>query len=484
MKATFSQKGLKGGYADFILEASGDVSFTGKESVALGRDNVAGMEYLSRDKGQWTGRKETLNAQGTLQGNTLTFRLEPYYVNSLETRGYEFTLFDENGNETFSDIVFIKGVKKSAISSGGFVLADEEKAEITSDRDSELNKISSVVTEALSRISSLKTDIYAVKTSVSGIEQGNLSNSEDSSNKVSSLLKKISEIAAEKQRLSDLLVSTESFLSSSQLSLDPVKMPKAKEMLSKFREAFSELSGDFSSFKDESENKLNALQAKLTSAVTDNAEKRCENGDLSVSQQKKGSSLPIVLGVIGLFAVAAGVGSYFVFGNSSSENPEAKPEAEITVEPVAEPAQESEKTADAVPEPENTPKSEPVAAEPAPLSTRQRVSQFLASKGTAEEAVDLAKQLDAKSVEEQDSVFKLYYYAAMKDNSEGALKYAECLDPSYPQWGTIQKDAVEAMSYYKLHPNGSGLMENMKKWLEESAGSGNQDAQKWLRQIK
>ena len=116
---------------------------------------------------------------------------------------------------------------------------------------------------------------------------------------------------------------------------------------------------------------------------------------------------------------------------------------------------------------------------------KKRVSEFLSSsRRNSETAMELADELEPTTTVEQDLVFKLYYFAAMRDNERGALKYAECLDPSKPEWGTVGKDAVEAWEHYGKSPDGSVMKQNMKNWVEAEAKKGNAQAKKWLKQLR
>ena len=115
----------------------------------------------------------------------------------------------------------------------------------------------------------------------------------------------------------------------------------------------------------------------------------------------------------------------------------------------------------------------------------ERIAEFLfAGERTPESAMKLAGELDADTVEQQDALFRLYYYAASADNPEGAQRYAECVDPSRPAWGTIGKDGAEAWYYYGKSPEGESARAALRQWAEQAAQKGDAQAAAWLREMK
>lgn len=106
-----------------------------------------------------------------------------------------------------------------------------------------------------------------------------------------------------------------------------------------------------------------------------------------------------------------------------------------------------------------------------------------------EGAMALAARIPAGNAAEQDALYRLYYYAAGQGNPRGLLSYGQALDPSRPQWGSIQKDAVLAwQSYAAAQAKGSRneageAMRRMSAWLEEEAARGSAAAASWLARL-
>ena len=96
----------------------------------------------------------------------------------------------------------------------------------------------------------------------------------------------------------------------------------------------------------------------------------------------------------------------------------------------------------------------------------------------------LADDLDSETSEQQDAVFRLYYYAAGEGSQQAAMRYAECVDPSLPAWGTIRKDGAEAWYYYGQVPDGESARARLKQWTEQAAGRGDPAAANWLKEMK
>lgn len=104
-------------------------------------------------------------------------------------------------------------------------------------------------------------------------------------------------------------------------------------------------------------------------------------------------------------------------------------------------------------------------------------------------AVDLAKKLKPANTAEQDAIYRLYYFAANNGDPVGKFKYAEILDPSRPQWGSIQKDGAIAWDMYGQAAadnvkEAAAARENLEKWLVEEAEKGNANARTWLNGIR
>ena len=130
--------------------------------------------------------------------------------------------------------------------------------------------------------------------------------------------------------------------------------------------------------------------------------------------------------------------------------------------------------------------AEKKAAEEAAMraDARGRVASFFVGERNPEAAMKLASELDADTPEQQDAIFRLYYYAAGEDNAQAAQRYAECVDPSRPAWGSISKDGAEAWYYYGKSPDGEKARASLKAWTEKAAAEGNAEAAAWLKDMK
>ncbi len=137
-----------------------------------------------------------------------------------------------------------------------------------------------------------------------------------------------------------------------------------------------------------------------------------------------------------------------------------------------------------------TPQPEPPVQAPAPvLSVEKQVNHFFRTQTrTPEAAAKLGLELATSTPEEQDAVYRLYYYASENGETSVLMNYAACLDPAMPQWGSISKDAVLAWEIYEkakaTHPEATSVQSNMKNWIREKAGSGDRQARAWLDQLK
>lgn len=148
------------------------------------------------------------------------------------------------------------------------------------------------------------------------------------------------------------------------------------------------------------------------------------------------------------------------------------------------------------PRKDNAPEEKPVAEAPKPeaarkpLSVEEQVRNFFASSNPSPKAAAaLSEKLAKKTPAEQDAVYRLWYFAAENGDASVLPMYAECLDPSRPKFGSIEKDAKEAWNVYKkmkeTYPQkAEAAMNNMKKWLTEEAARGNTLASDWLAAIE
>lgn len=123
---------------------------------------------------------------------------------------------------------------------------------------------------------------------------------------------------------------------------------------------------------------------------------------------------------------------------------------------------------------------------PSAATTAQRVREFFTGGGgDGAAAISLARSLAAATPEDQDALYRLYYYAAGKGDGQGLLLYGQCLDPATGAWGSIHKDAPLAwQSYERAGAAGvsqaAAAMRKMRAWLEKAASGGNRQASEWL----
>ncbi len=121
---------------------------------------------------------------------------------------------------------------------------------------------------------------------------------------------------------------------------------------------------------------------------------------------------------------------------------------------------------------------------PSPIPIKEQVNAFLAQSRDAEAAMQLAARLDPQTAEDQDAVFRLYFMASGQEHPEGMKRYAECIDPSMPAWGSMRKDGAEAWQYYGQIPGGREARTRLKRWTELEAGKGNAKAVEWLKKMR
>lgn len=132
----------------------------------------------------------------------------------------------------------------------------------------------------------------------------------------------------------------------------------------------------------------------------------------------------------------------------------------------------------------------PSSGQGAISSVEEKVRQFFrGGQLTAKNAALLAGELSTKTPAEQDAVYRLLYYAAEHGEPSMLLPYGACMDPSKPQWGTIEKDAPAALAAYRkalaTEPDAARQnIDHLTAWLGQQASNGNRLAQKWLAEIK
>lgn len=132
----------------------------------------------------------------------------------------------------------------------------------------------------------------------------------------------------------------------------------------------------------------------------------------------------------------------------------------------------------------------PIGKGEAPKSAGQLVKEFFSQPEPAPHAaLNLAAALPKASAEEQDAIYRLYYFAYENGDQEAAMSYGNCLNPALPQWGTIKKNAPDAMQAYEkaenLNPEAAQKARaDLLAWLEDQAAKGDAQAERWLNEIK
>lgn len=201
---------------------------------------------------------------------------------------------------------------------------------------------------------------------------------------------------------------------------------------------------------------------------------------------KKSGKGPLLAG-IALVAVLAAGGIGFLTLNDKPTVDAEKVQEDTAKAEAAQKAAEAEaakKAAEEAAKAEAEKKAAEEAARAMRADAKGRVAAFFSGSRTPDAAMRLAGELDAETAEQQDAVFRLYYYAAGQDHPQGALRYAECLDPSRPAWGTVRKDGAEAWQYYGQSPEGESSRSKLKAWAQQAAQQGDAAAAQWLKEMK
>ncbi len=101
MRAEFDQNGLEQGYAHitFFRESPEDPAYAEGDALAVGRYTGTGSEYLCTVGGSWGGKPEglILGVRPAVSNNTISFELQPAYVDSMEDGVYEACLLGADG---------------------------------------------------------------------------------------------------------------------------------------------------------------------------------------------------------------------------------------------------------------------------------------------------------------------------------------------------------------------------------------------------
>lgn len=236
---------------------------------------------------------------------------------------------------------------------------------------------------------------------------------------------------------------------------------------------------------------------------------------------KPKSRMPLILLCIALLLLLIGGGAFLYFKKQETSPTETPPVETPKQEPAAAPKADQEK-ADAQ-QAEETKKEEEAAerekqiraekearqnaeknkaeekkaeesrqaeeAQQKIMAPGEQVAQFFNSKErTPALAAALSRQLPKATKDEQNAVYRLYYYASENGDTSVMVEYAACLDPSLPQWGDLDKDAPAAWSLYEkakaARPEAATAQQNLKTWLDKEAASGNAQAREWLNALR
>ena len=208
---------------------------------------------------------------------------------------------------------------------------------------------------------------------------------------------------------------------------------------------------------------------------------------------KKRVLWPIILVAILLLALLG-----YIIWDKWLKPPEPKQNISTPVPALTEPKKTPEKNSvkdlpTQASQPQLAPKSEDLKAPapkmpaPKPLTINQQVREFFRNPNrTPAKAADLAKTINPQTPEDKDAVFRLYYFAVSNGDKAVIMPYAACLDPSKPDWGTINKNGAEAYHLYQQAgtDEARAASANLKAWLEKAKKEGNRKAAAWLDDIE
>lgn len=211
--------------------------------------------------------------------------------------------------------------------------------------------------------------------------------------------------------------------------------------------------------------------------------------DLAVAPapaEKKSGKGPLLAGIALVAALAAGGIGFLMLNDKPAVDTEKTQEDAARAEAAkkAAEAEAAKKAAEDAAKAEAEKKAAEEAARAMRADAKGRVAAFFSGSRDPDAAMRLAGELDAETAEQQDALFRLYYYAAGQDHPQGALRYAECLDPSRPAWGTVKKDGAEAWQYYGQSPEGESARSKLKAWAQQAAQQGDAAAAEWLKEMK
>lgn len=196
-----------------------------------------------------------------------------------------------------------------------------------------------------------------------------------------------------------------------------------------------------------------------------NAEEPQKDEPTEKESKRPSKGLWILIGVLVIIAALAAA-FFLLSGKDSSDAPKAQTSEEVKKEV------KKEEKSEVKQEPEKK------------TSVREQVRDFFGQNSrNGKEALNLAKQIKVQSPEDEDALYRLYYFAANQGKEkDGLIGYANFLDPTTPLMGTIKKNAVEAWNSYK-EAGAKQELSRLEKWLKENSQSNN-EAQKWLKTLK
>jgi hypothetical protein len=532
MIVNFSQQKLDDGYALMVLEPEENERFSDGEGIVISRITATGEDYLGAEKAIWSGKKEVLKVSGKIQDGKLVFNLEPFYVNNLSQGGYCIYLFDKDGNDTgIQGDVFINGVRKSQVLSGGFGLSAENVIGVKDESDETIASIAKLTEDISAKIRAITLDINNAKKVLlmidDDIRSGNGINIENDYKELKDLVFLLNQKKTELDKLSAM---TQQSISSSKVTSDVTVFSKAKALVDESGSKISQLENDFLDFMTEVEeykpryetfvNELKtysceegnpadtnsaedlpndviipennidragqsgeSLLNQGTDSTASQTDISCDSGRVSENGSQRCSTKKGFMIVGGILLISAVVcGGYLLAGSFIADKDDSEKVFDSAKDSIGE---KEEKLNTEVTEQEKNELGETESLEnKSSGDLSKRVSSFLRSdERDSVKAMELADDLDPKTPEEQDLVFKLYYLAAMRGHERGSFKYAECLDPTKPDWGSIKKDPVEAWEYYGMSDEGEPNRQNLKEWVKKQADNGDFQAKQWLQKL-
>lgn len=433
MRAWITQDGLAGewqGYAWVILQPDpeGGISFAPGDTVSLGCFTSEGQQYLSRTGNpKWVGAPQPLVAQEqpTEDGHGRQFLLQPGYIDGLVDGTYNVLLLDANGHMRDTTTAPFYNIVYSPLADKNIIQVPEAAATTVLAQDAD-------------------------EPESEGPEEPVPSESGDQG-------------------------------AFQETAYAYAEAPQTGDPYPQQTDAYAEPGNE----------------------APDYAATMPAQAPMQPDKKKSRAWLWILL-LIALLAGGAGTGYYFYNqhqeeqANLQAEKEAAEAQAKAEAErkaaeeaaraeaerQAAEQAARAEAERQAAEEAARAEAERQAAEEAARRDTPARVAEFFAGQRDPARAMELASELPADTDEQKDSIFRLYYYAAESGNPEAAMKYAECVDPATPAWGSITKNGAEAYHYYGQAPNGQEAQARVRSWIEEYARRGNASAREWLREIQ